>query len=106
MRTHLLRKTVHFVVGRADLKLRTKYSNVEQTDTFESFVTKKVYKINHSFNCDSKCLIHLFHARFVVFSMSTPQLIDSNSGGTTEKVVKGMQKMGEHPTKSISINIF
>ena len=23
-------------------------------------MTKKVYKINHSFNCDSKCLIYLF----------------------------------------------
>ena len=43
--------------------------NMKQTDTFESFVTKKVCKINHSFNCDSKCLIYLFYVRFVVFSM-------------------------------------
>ena len=34
------------------------------TDTFESFVTKKVYQINHSFNCDSKCLIYLFSCKF------------------------------------------
>ena len=37
--------------------------NMKQTDTFESFVTKKVYKINHSFNCDSKCLIYLFSCK-------------------------------------------
>ena len=29
--------------------------NIKQTDTFESFVTKKVYDIN-SFDCDNKCL--------------------------------------------------
>ena len=33
-----------------------KYTN---TDTFSSFVTKSTYKINHSFNCNSKCLICL-----------------------------------------------
>ena len=43
--------------------------NIKQTDTFESFENKKTYKINHYFNCDSKCLIYLFHVRFVVFSM-------------------------------------
>ena len=32
----------------------------KQTDTFESLVTKRVYKINHFFNCDSKCLIYHF----------------------------------------------
>ena len=37
--------------------------NVKQIDTFESFVTKNVYKINHSFNCDSKCLIYLLSCR-------------------------------------------
>ena len=34
--------------------------NIKQTGTIESFVTKKFYKIKHSFNCDSKCLIYLF----------------------------------------------
>ena len=37
--------------------------NVKQIDTFESFMTKNVYKINHSFNCDSKCLIYLLSCR-------------------------------------------
>ena len=43
-----------------------------QTDTFASFVTKKVYKINHSFNCDSKCLIYLF-----LFKVSGIQYVGS-----------------------------
>ena len=34
------------------------------------------------------------------------QLIDFDSGGTTTKVAKGMQQMGEHPTKTIPTNIF
>ena len=33
--------------------------NVVETDTFESFQTKKQYKINHSLNCNDKCLIYL-----------------------------------------------
>ena len=33
-------------------------------------------------------------------------MIDSDSGGTTTKVAKGTQQMEEHPTKTISINIF
>ena len=37
--------------------------NIKQTDTYKSFVTKKVYKINHAFNCDSKCLIYLFSGK-------------------------------------------
>ena len=37
--------------------------NIKQTDTFESFVTKKVYKINHSFNCDSKCVIFILSCK-------------------------------------------
>ena len=37
--------------------------NIKQTDTFESFVAKKVCKINHSFNCNSKCLSYLFSCK-------------------------------------------
>ena len=46
--------------------------NILQTDTFASFVTKKVSKINHSFNCDSKCLIYLF-----LFKVSGVQYVGS-----------------------------
>ena len=32
--------------------------NIQETDTFQSFVTKEVYKINHHFHCDSKYVIY------------------------------------------------
>ena len=37
--------------------------NVKETDTFQSSATKKVYKINHLFNCDSKCAIYLIFSK-------------------------------------------
>ena len=50
------------------------YCKIKETDNFESFVTKKVYKINYSFNCDSKCLIYLFSCKvcgiqYIVFTV-------------------------------------
>ena len=37
--------------------------NVAETDTFESFQTKKKYKINHNFNCNDKCLVYLLSCK-------------------------------------------
>ena len=34
--------------------------NICETDTFSSKVTGEVFKINHKFNCDDKCLTYLF----------------------------------------------
>ena len=34
-------------------------NNIERTDLFSSTVTGETYKINHYFNCDSKCLVCL-----------------------------------------------
>ena len=34
-------------------------SNVSEMDVFQSFQTKKQYKINHQLNCNDKCLIYL-----------------------------------------------
>ena len=33
--------------------------NVSERDAFQSFQTKELYKINHHFNCCSKCLLYL-----------------------------------------------
>ena len=33
--------------------------NVNETDTFTSTTTGETYKINHQFNCNSKCLVYL-----------------------------------------------
>ena len=37
--------------------------NVVETDTFESFQTKKQSKINHNLNCNDKCLIYLLSCK-------------------------------------------
>ena len=37
--------------------------NIKETNTFQSFVTKKVYKVNHHFHCDSKCLLYLLSCK-------------------------------------------
>ena len=33
------------------------------TEEFTSFTTKKIYEINHSFDCNDKCLIYLFSCK-------------------------------------------
>ena len=37
--------------------------NIRTTDCFNSYVTKANYKINHKFDCDSKCVIYLLSCR-------------------------------------------
>ena len=37
--------------------------NIAETDTFESFQTKKQYKINHNLNCNDKCLVYLLSCK-------------------------------------------
>ena len=39
------------------------YSNIESTDLVFSTVTGETFKINHCFNCDSKCLLYLITCR-------------------------------------------
>ena len=73
LRNHLVRAKVYPLIREKGTfccrKSRCEtFCDAKQTDTFESFVTKKVSKINHSFTCDSKCLSYLFYVRFVIFS--------------------------------------
>ena len=37
--------------------------NIQETGTAQSFVTKEVYKINHHFHCNSKCIIYLISCK-------------------------------------------
>ena len=37
--------------------------NVSETNIFESFQTKKQYKINHHLDCNDKCLIYLLSCK-------------------------------------------
>ena len=79
LRNHLVRDKVYplirekgtFCCGKSRCE---SCCNRKQTETFENFMTKKVYKIIHSFNCYSKSLIYHFSRfvvlpRFVIFSM-------------------------------------
>ena len=68
LRNHLVRSKVYPLIREKGTyccgKSRCETCcNIKQTDTFESFVTKEVFKINHSFNCDSKCLIYLLSCK-------------------------------------------
>ena len=38
----------------------------KETVFFQSFITKEVYKMNHHFYCDSKCVIHLISCKVCV----------------------------------------
>ena len=35
------------------------YKSVNEIENFTSSVTRKAYKVNHSWNCDDRCWIHL-----------------------------------------------
>ena len=65
LRNHLMRAKVYSVgerlVGSRKFN-ENRYQvckNVIETETFQSFVDKKVYKINHRFTCSGKCLVYL-----------------------------------------------
>ena len=83
------------------------YCKLKQTDSFESFVAQKAYKINHSFNCNSKCQVYLFSCEVCgnqyVHSIVD---IDFDSGRISANVAKGTHQMVEHSTKTIFVNIF
>ena len=65
LRTHLLRAKVYPVEERLVglikcLRNRCQFcKNVVETGAFQSFVDKKLYKINHRFTCSDKCLVYL-----------------------------------------------
>ena len=65
LRTHLLRAKVYpaeerLVGSRKCLRNRCQVcKNVVETGAFQSFVDKKLYKINHRFTCSDKCLVYL-----------------------------------------------
>ena len=65
LRTHLVRTKVYpaeerLVGSRKCLRNRCQVcKNVVEADPFQSFVDKKVYKMNHRFTCLDKCLVYL-----------------------------------------------
>ena len=100
----LIREKGTFCCGKSRCET---YCKLKQADTFESFAARKVYKINHSFNCNSKCSVYLFSCKVCgnQYVHSTVD-IDFDSGRTSANVAKGTHQMVEHSTKTISVNIF
>ena len=56
----LIREKVYSYCGKSRCET---FCNIQGTDNFQSFVTKEVYKINHHFHCDSKCVICLISCK-------------------------------------------
>ena len=82
LRAHLGRKKVYnpteerLVRSRKRLRSRCQICrNVVETGTFQGFVDKKVYKINHRFIWSDKCLVDLLSCKVFV-RQCTGQTVD------------------------------
>ena len=81
LRTHLVRPKVYpveerLVGSRKCLRNPCQVcKNVVETDVFQRFVDKKVYKINHRFTCSDECLVYLLSCK-VCGRQYTGQTVD------------------------------
>ena len=103
LRTHLVRPKAYLVEERllgsrkCLRNLRQVSKTVVKTDTFQSFVDKTVYKINHRFICSDKCRVYLLSCK-VCGQQYTGQTVDefryrwNNYKGNDIKSLSG----GEH----------
>ena len=86
LRRHLVRAKVCLVEERLTgprkcNKSRCQVSKyVMETEIFQSFVDKKVYKINHRFTCSDKCLVYLLPCKVCGMQYNC-QTLDSDTGG-------------------------
>ena len=81
------------------------YFNIKETNTFQSFVTKKVYDINNHFHCDSKCIVYLLSCKVSAYSMMGQLLIDFVWDGITINVPQELHWKEVLPSRTASINI-
>lgn len=68
LRSYLVRGKVPPLVGEKGCKKCNEprcltYQNIQETDIFKCTVDGKQYKVNHLFNCDSKCVVYLLTCR-------------------------------------------
>ena len=65
LRKHLVRAKVYPFLRECGSSgcNKSRCLNVNNIDVFQSFVAKETYKINHKFDCDSKCIIYLFSCK-------------------------------------------
>ena len=87
LRRHLVRAKVYpvgerLVGSRKCNKNSCQVSkNVIETETFQSFVDKKGYKINHRFTCRDKSLVYLLSCKYVVCNITVKLTINSDTSG-------------------------
>ena len=80
--------------------------NISETDIFESFQTKKQYKINHHLNCTDKCLICLLSRKTCGLPYVFPLRIDFDYGRITIKTMKGNHSVVKSTCNQLNIFIF
>ena len=60
---------------------------VVEPDTFENFVDKKVYKIDHIFTCSDKCLFYLLSCKLADGNILVKLLMSSGIDGTIIRII-------------------
>ena len=69
LRSHLVRSKVYpvgerLVGSRKCSKYRCQVcKNVTETEIFQSFIDKKIYKTSHRFTCSDKCLVYVLSCK-------------------------------------------
>ena len=94
LRKHLVRAKVYLLLHECGSSGCNKSRcqtclNVKNTDAFQSFVTKKSYKINHKSDCDSKCIFYCSLVKHVGYNMQALLLRNSGLDGI---IIKNCQR--------------
>ena len=111
LRSHLVRSKLYpqerkIVSSKCNSPRCLICKNIKECDTFTSHVTKETFKINHHFNCNSKCLIYLFSCKVCGNNMLDGLLISLGTNGTTIRTVNVKQKEEKIICKNIYMIIF
>ena len=99
----LIREKVSLCSGKSRCET---FFNIQETDTFQSFVTKEVYRINRHFDWDSKCVIYLIYCK-----VCDLQYVESTDDKfrlwwNNYKHYQQIASEGGTPKKTTSISIF
>ena len=79
--------------------------NIKETNTFQRFVSRKVYKINHHFNCDSKCIVYLLSCKVGGLQYVGSTVHRFSLRWNNYKCSQKVALEGGTPKKTTSINI-
>ena len=81
-------------------------NNIESTALFSSTVTGDTYKINHYFNCDSKCLFYLITCRTCKLNIQVRPVTLFGSNRPIAGVVLEKQRDVTNANKNICMKTF